>query len=636
LPFGLRAVGAGAAGLSGTLRLTRNKPVYLERFELVLAADEKKSPFVSLHDDISPDSGLRLFQHGYHSWSWTGARQADETDNICLLKWKHNLNENPETQINSALPFSLPINVFPRKGKFHSEFLVLLETNTKFLKKKNGKCILFSTYGRGDQFLKFRIHLDPKTAKLEEFAIVWDGAGMHMPGSTIITLTQVKHFNSIHVRPRTRVRLKRTQPSPAEFLESCAKDVAGEFKTPKMENSVTGWCSWYYYYNKISEGVLLRNLRLVKEKKLNIDFFQIDDGWQKNIGDWLKTAPEFPSGMAFFSKAIKNEGLRPGIWLAPFIARPDSDVFKENKEFVLHDQHGDPVSALFNPLWGGHTYAFDVTHPRFKEWISETIRTIVFDWGYPYLKLDFLYSACYRGVYHDPRKGPAVRLRESLDLIRKVAGKKTFLLGCGCPIMPGIGPFDAMRIGRDVNSIWDDNLLATIIKDRNYPTAEGCLQNAITRSFMHRKFFVNDPDCILVRDTNTKLSLDQVHLMTAVMSLTGGMILLSDDLETLSPDRMEIFRMALKIHKECAKHTALPLGLMEDHFPRGLYNKAGYLGIWNPTSRAERIQILLPEGLGPKLTRSTNLWDNRRIPWRIEDDTLEMSLAPFESVLTKV
>jgi alpha-galactosidase len=99
---------------------------------------------------------------------------------------------------------------------------------------------------------------------------------------------------------------------------------------------------------------------------------------------------------------------------------------------------------------------------------------------------------------------------------------------------------------------------------------------------------------------------------------------------------MEIFRMALKIHKECAKHTALPLGLMEDHFPRGLYNKAGYLGIWNPTSRAERIQILLPEGLGPKLTRSTNLWDNRRIPWRIEDDTLEMSLAPFESVLTKV
>ncbi len=202
--------------------------------------------------------------------------------------------------------------------------------------------------------------------------------------------------------------------------------------------------------------------------------------------------------------------------------------------------------------------------------------------------------------------------------------------------MPSIGPFNAMRIGRDVNSFWDDNLLARVILDRNYPTAGGCLQNAITRSFMHRHFFLNDPDCILVRDTNTKLSLDQVRLMTAVMSLTGGMILLSDDLETLSPDRLETFRTALEIHKRCAKRTALPLGLMDHHFPRGLYNDAGYLGIWNPTHKTERLQILLPEGLGSKMARSTNLWDGKRIPWTVTDDTVELSLAPFESVLTRL
>lgn len=621
--------------LKATLKYQRPSPVYFERFELVISSQTEHKHAVSLNEEISPDMGLRLFQHGYHSWSWTGARSADERDQFCLLKWKHHLDENPETPFHSALPVPLPLNLVAQKGKFHSEFLVLLETNPAYLKKKHGKCLLYTTAGQGDQFVKFRVHLDPDTGKLIEFAIVWDGAGIELGGHAILTMTPVKHFNTARVRPRTHVRIKRAQPSPEEFLDNCMAEIARNFVRIKPEGSITGWCSWYYYYNKISEGVLLRNLRLVGEKKLGIDFFQIDDGWQKNIGDWTQTAPEFPSGMKFFADAIKDAKLHPGIWLAPIIARPDSDLAKTLNEIILCNADGDPVSALYNPLWGGTTYALDCTHPRYKEWLTDTIHTIVFDWGYPYLKLDFLYAACYRGAHYNRSMPPAVRLRETLELIRKTAGKNTFLLGCGSPIMPSIGPVNAMRIGRDVNSFWSSNAFSRIFKDRNYPSAAGCLQNAVTRSFMHHRFFINDPDCILVRDTNTDLTLDQVRLMSAVMSLTGGMILLSDDLETLSPDRLEVFRFALALHKKCAGKTALPLGLMDHHFPRGLYNPAGYLGLWNPTDRAERVDILLPEGLGSRLKKAVNLWDKQRIPWTVEDDHLEMSLAPYESVLVE-
>ncbi|MBL8022100.1 MAG: alpha-galactosidase [Leptospirales bacterium] len=620
--------------LKGTLKLKGATPVYLERFELVLSARERKVPSVSLHDDISPDSSLRLFQHGYHSWSWTGSRQPHEVDDFSIFKWKHDIDENPETPfLQGMLP--LPLNLLPRRGAFHSEFLVMLETNTRTLKRKNGKCIAFSSVGPGDQFVKFRIQLGSHSGKLEELAIIWDGAGILLPGHAIISLTGVKHFENTGERPRTRVRVKRKQNDPAEFLETIANDVAQTFDPPKPGRAITGWCSWYHYYNKISEGILLRNLRLIRERNIKIDFFQIDDGWQKNIGDWLKTAPSFPSGMKFLADATRENGLTPGLWLAPFVARPDSDAFRENQDFLLRDSEGDPVFGLFNPLWGGNTFTFDVTHPRFKAWLENVIHTIVHVWGIPYLKLDFLYAGAYRGQYHDPRLAPATRLRQTYELIRKVAGKKAFLLGCGSPILPSIGPFNAMRIGKDVNSMWKNDLLGTILRDRNYPNAEGCLQNAITRSFMHRKFFLNDPDCILVRDNATKLNLDQVKLMASVMSLTGGMILLSDDLETLSNERLAIFNTALTIHKKCADHTALPLGLMEDHFPRGLYNPAGYLSLHNPTGNAERVQVRLPEGLGRSITRARNVWDGRRIPWTVVQDTVELSLAPYECVLTE-
>ncbi|MCE9597385.1 MAG: alpha-galactosidase [Spirochaetia bacterium] len=614
------------ATLKGTLKLKGTTEVYLERFELCLSARERKVPAVSLHDDISPDSSLRLFQHGYHSWSWTGARQPGERDNFCWLKWKHDIDENPETLLQGMLP--LPINIFPRKGIFHSEFLVMLETNTQALKRKNGKCIAFASTGPGDQFIKFRIQLGSHSGKLEEFAIVWDGAGILLPGHAIISLAGVKHYENVQQRSKTRTPIRRAQTDPANFLESMATDVAKSFDTPQFGPAITGWCSWYHYYNKITEGILLRNLRLIRERKIKIDFFQIDDGWQKHIGDWLETAPTFPSGMKFLADATKENGLTPGVWLAPFVARPDSDAFKQNQDFVLRDREGDPVFGLFNPLWGGNTFTFDVTHPRFKAWLENVIHTIVHDWGIPYLKLDFLYAGAYRGQYHDPRIAPASRLRQTYELIRKVAGKKTFLLGCGSPIAPSIGPFNAMRIGRDVNSMWKNDWLGTILRDRNYPNAEGCLQNAITRSFMHRKFFLNG-------DNATKLNLDQVRLMASVMSLTGGMILLSDDLETLAEDRLTIFNTALTIHKKCAAHTALPLGLMDDHFPRGLYNPAGFLSLHNPTARAERIQVRLPTGVTRGLSKARNIWDGRRIPWSIAEDMVELSLAPYECVLTE-
>ena len=82
---------------------------------------------------------------------------------------------------------------------------------------------------------------------------------------------------------------------------------------PKIEKPVvTGWTSWYNYYNKISETIIEDNLNAFAKRDIPIDIFQIDDGWQTRIGDWLSIKPTFPNGMKSVANKIHQNGFKAG------------------------------------------------------------------------------------------------------------------------------------------------------------------------------------------------------------------------------------------------------------------------------------------------------------------------------------
>ena len=89
---------------------------------------------------------------------------------------------------------------------------------------------------------------------------------------------------------------------------------------PKV-SPCTGWTSWYNYYTHITEDLVLSNLNAFKNREVPIDIFQIDDGYESAVGDWLTPNDKFPRGMKFLSSEIKKAGFKSGIWLAPFICK---------------------------------------------------------------------------------------------------------------------------------------------------------------------------------------------------------------------------------------------------------------------------------------------------------------------------
>jgi alpha-galactosidase len=206
----------------------------------------------------------------------------------------------------------------------------------------------------------------------------------------------------------------------------------------------------------------------------------------------------------------------------------------------LRGRLGHPTNAGF--LWGAFCAALDLTHPDALGYAAETIHTAVHRWGFPYLKLDFLYAAALPGRRHDPTRTRAQALRAGLEAVRQAAGDQAFLLGCGCPLGPAIGLLDAMRIGADVARRWNPSFkeIEFFIKgEPDLPAARNASHNALARAPLHHRWWINDPDCLLLRP-ETRLTLAEVQTLATIVALTGGSLFISDHLPSLPPDRLRL------------------------------------------------------------------------------------------------
>lgn len=308
--------------------------------------------------------------------------------------------------------------------------------------------------------------------------------------------------------------------------------------------SPIGWCSWYYYFQRVRESDVLAALEALGalRERVRCDYVLVDDGYQQAIGDWLEPNQKFPHGMRWLAERIQAAGFEPGIWLAPFLVRPEARLFRMRPHWLVRQQSGRLRSGGWNPVWGlaAPAYVLDTTHPEVLEWLAELARVVVRQWGYRVLKLDFLYAAALPGQRHDPTATRAQALRRGLEAIRDGAGDDAFLLGCGSPLGPAVGIVDAMRIGPDVAPAWTTWLSRWLLRGRHGVATRHAIRNALTRAFMHRRLWLNDPDCVMVRDADTALTLDEVRSLAAVVGLSDGLFVMSDRLDALPEERRSV------------------------------------------------------------------------------------------------
>ena len=96
----------------------------------------------------------------------------------------------------------------------------------------------------------------------------------------------------------------------------------------------TAWCSWYHYFERVTQDDIEENLGAIDDLGLDVDVVQIDDGYQAEIGDWLLLSDRFAS-LEDIVDRIRGAGRRAGIWVAPFLVGERSVLAREHPDWLV-------------------------------------------------------------------------------------------------------------------------------------------------------------------------------------------------------------------------------------------------------------------------------------------------------------
>ena len=355
-----------------------------------------------------------------------------------------------------------------------------------------------------------------------------------------------------------------------------------------------GWWSWTAYYGAINQGETLANADWQAEhlKSLGYKYLQIDEGYQYARGEYTTTnATQFPDGLRFVGHHITAAGLTLGIWTAPFEVTRRAWVYEHHKEWLVHNAKGEPISM--GRVWkqdSDELYTLDTTHPGAQDYLRQTYKTLVREWGVRFIKLDFMDTTAIEGYHYRPNTTAMEAQRIGLQIIRETVGDDVLLDKDGSPMLNPVGLVDTGRVSAD--------------SGHSFEITRSAEPGIAARFYMHRNFFVNDPDAFMVtnkyvvegEDTQPSLSLGAAQASIALSAVSGGMFEIGDDMLVLGSEkeRMALVenRDLLNMAKVGRVHT--PVDLMsyepEDEQPSVFFlrqsNRQSMLTIFNWTNRA--------------------------------------------------
>ena len=323
-----------------------------------------------------------------------------------------------------------------------------------------------------------------------------------------------------------------------------------------------GWWSWTAYYAAINEGEALANADWLSQhlKSLGYNYFQIDEGYQYARGEYVTTnATQFPDGMRFVAHRILGDGLTVGLWTAPFEVSSRAWVYEHHKDWLVHNADGHPIPL--EDLWrqGVDTlYALDTTHPGAQEYLRQTYKTLVREWGVRFIKMDFMDTTAIEGYYYRPSTTALEAQRIGLQIIRDTVGDDVILDKDGSPMLNPVGIVDTGRVSADTGH--------TFLRSKT--AAPGIA----ARFYMNGNFFINDPDAFNVTDTylvehsreHSSHSLVTAQTSIALSAVAGGMFEIGDDLLVLQSekDRLALVENRDLLNMAKAGRASTPVDLM--------------------------------------------------------------------------
>ncbi len=398
------------------------------------------------------------------------------------------------------------------------------------------------------------------------------------------------------------------------------------------------YCTWNYgIYTGLSEADCLKRIRLAaKAQKGGI--FQIDHGYQPahpphlswgyldayypdTGATWDKT--RFPGGPQRFVAECRKAGLTPAIWWTP---RMDigGPISRDHPDWIARNAAGQPIAHV------GDLHP-DYSVPGVRQFIAKTLRTVIHDWGFAGIKLDFFSWAFDAPDLVYQGGGTHIQWRRwLLNLIRRELGPQGYFLHCvSCPLgnpFLAVDGCDAFRAGTDIDHGGWENHIAN------------CSWLLASLGACGRRTWYADMDSFMGAPQYPD---HERRFRCAVGYLTAGMIDISGALEKFTPAMMRDYR---RLSQRCDQGgrvlvpdraaffgRPLPRILLRLHEPasrtRRQHGIAATVGLFNWDQAPQTLATSLAElGLAGRKLRLRDFWTGR--PVALQGGMLAADLPP--------
>ncbi len=149
---------------------------------------------------------------------------------------------------------------------------------------------------------------------------------------------------------------------------------------PVLYNS---WEATYFNLSYENQAELAR-----KAAAIGVELFCVDDGWfggrrhdQAGLGDWVVSPQVFPDGMEQLVAEVHRLGMQFGLWVEPEMVNPDSDLYRQHPDWVLHFP-GRPRTTSRNQL------ILDLGRPEVVDYLFAALDCLVERYSVAFFKWD--------------------------------------------------------------------------------------------------------------------------------------------------------------------------------------------------------------------------------------------------------
>ena len=326
--------------------------------------------------------------------------------------------------------------------------------------------------------------------------------------------------------------------------------------------------------------------------KTGAEYFVIDCGWHNEedcmtvhhyMGQWKESNVRFPSGLKNSMNLIRSLGMKPGLWIEPEV------IGYKCKDMLTYYDDDCFLQRFGKPIVMHCRYFLDYRNPKVRQYMTESIRRMVEEYGAEYIKFDYNHDYGTGTDSHAFSLGAGLEdcAQAFLDWIREIAAMFPHVAFEGCAS-------GGMRMDYKTLSCFSMVSTSDQTNYLQYPYIAGNILSAVLPEQAAVWSYPVSEDC-----ADSDAVSDERIAINMINSLLGRMHLASH-LERLDSRQMALVQEGIAYYNSLTpiKKVALPYfplgftGFGEEHVCAGLKHKNKlYLAVW---CLGDNNQVVIP------------------------------------------